>query len=224
MITNNPGNTTGSTMSDEHLIQIICNDPRLTRKYVNELQSASQSFQLRPIAWFAGVRQRPRVEASVFLLDESGLEDQSKEGLQATVTELVEIAPVVMVAASVRQPELKLQISAGAADFVARSGNFVPVAVGLVERRIRLATEGVLGRSDGADDDKRADFGEILRHEVNNPLTGILGNAEMLLARRDRLPASAIERLETIANLAVRLRETVQRLSSAAELRQINTP
>jgi signal transduction histidine kinase len=215
---------TGSTMSDEHLIQIICNDPRLTRKYVNELQSASQSFQLRPIAWFAGVRQRPRVEASVFLLDESGLEDQSKEGLQATVTELVEIAPVIMVAAPVRQPELKLQISAGAADFVARSGNFVPVAVGLVERRIRLAAEGVLGRSDGPDDGRSRDFGEMLRHEVNNPLTGILGNAEMLLARRDRLPASAIERLETIANLAVRLRETVQRLSSAAELRQINTP
>ena len=224
MITNNPRNMTGSAMNDEHLIQIICNDPRLTRKYVNELQSASQSFQLRPIAWFAGVRQRPRVEASVFLLDESGLEDQSKEGLQATVTELVEIAPVIMVAAPVRQPELKLQISAGAADFVARSGNFVPVAVGLVERRIRLATEGVLGRSDGADDDKRADFGEILRHEVNNPLTGILGNAEMLLTRRDRLPASAIERLETIANLAVRLRETVRRLSSVAESRQIDTP
>ncbi len=25
------------------------------------------------------------------------------------------------------------------------------------------------------------DFGEVLRHELNNPLTGILGNAEMLL-------------------------------------------
>jgi len=112
VITNNPRNMNGSTMNGEHLIRIICNDPGLTRKYVNELQSASQSFQLRPIAWFAGVRQRPRVEASVFLLDESGLEDQSKEGLQATVTELVEIAPVIMVAASQRQPELKSQISA----------------------------------------------------------------------------------------------------------------
>jgi hypothetical protein len=39
----------------------------------------------------------------------------------------------------------------------------------------------------------------------------------MLLARRDHLPASAVERLETIANLAVRLRETVRRLSSVAE-------
>jgi len=60
----------------------------------------------------------------------------------------------------------------------------------------------------------------MLRHEVNNPLTGILGNAEMVLAKRDQLPSSVIERLETIANLAVRLRETVRRLSSAPQARQ----
>ena len=75
----------------------------------------------------------------------------------------------------------------------------------------------------GVNGDWRVDFGEIFRHEVNNPLTGILGNAEMLLARREGLPGSAIERLETIANLAVRLRETVRRLSSAAELRQVGS-
>jgi signal transduction histidine kinase len=60
-------------------------------------------------------------------------------------------------------------------------------------------------------------FGEILRHEVNNPLTGILGNAELLLARRDSLPPAAVQRLETIAELAIRLRETIRRLSEAAE-------
>jgi signal transduction histidine kinase len=222
--TNNPRNGNASTMNAEHLIQIICRDPRLTREYVKELQNAGESFHLWPIAWFAGVRQRPRVEASVFLLDESGLEDQSNEGLQATLGELLEIAPVIMVAAPERQPEFTLQMSAGAADFVARSGNFVPVAVGLVERRIRLAAAGRLGPVAHADDRWSGDFGEILRHEVNNPLTGILGNAEMLLSRRDRLPEAAIERLEIIANLAVRLRETVRRLSSAAESREAGSP
>jgi signal transduction histidine kinase len=64
-------------------------------------------------------------------------------------------------------------------------------------------------------DELTGDFGEILRHEVNNPLTGILGNTELLLARRDGLPPGAIERLQTIAELAVRLRETVRRLSNA---------
>jgi signal transduction histidine kinase len=61
------------------------------------------------------------------------------------------------------------------------------------------------------------DFGELLRHELNNPLTGILGNAELLLVELQRqepqLPEQARARLETIALLAVRMRETVRRLS-----------
>jgi signal transduction histidine kinase len=60
-------------------------------------------------------------------------------------------------------------------------------------------------------------FGEVLRHEPNNPLTGILGNAELLLAelrrRNIELPQQTVLRLETIATLAVRMRETVHRLS-----------
>ncbi len=63
------------------------------------------------------------------------------------------------------------------------------------------------------------DFGEVLRHEVNNPLTGILGNAELLLSRRDRISADMVERLEVIAELAIRLRETIRRLSNALESR-----
>jgi len=58
------------------------------------------------------------------------------------------------------------------------------------------------------------DFGEVLRHELNNPLTGILGNAELLLVELRRhnieLPQQTVLRLETIATLAVRMRETVR--------------
>jgi len=69
------------------------------------------------------------------------------------------------------------------------------------------------------------DFGQLLRHELNNPLTGILGNAELLLSemRRKndgRLPQGGQMRLETIAALAVRLRETVRRLSQEWEATQ----
>lgn len=210
-------------MSTECLIQIICGNPELTREYVTEFQNASESFHLRPIAWFAEVKQR-REEASVFLLDESGIEDRSKEGLESAVNWLAEVGPVIVVADPGRQAELTFLLTSGAADFVARNGNFVPVAVGLAERRRRLASGDGLGLPGSWGEEHSTDFGEILRHEVNNPLTGILGNAEMLLARRDHLPASAVERLETIANLAVRLRETVRRLSSAAELRQAGLP
>jgi signal transduction histidine kinase len=68
------------------------------------------------------------------------------------------------------------------------------------------------------------DFAEVLRHELNNPLTGILGNAELLLAeiarKKDgKLPDGGLERVKTIAALAVRMRETVRQLSHEWEAR-----
>jgi signal transduction histidine kinase len=73
---------------------------------------------------------------------------------------------------------------------------------------------------------EESDFGAVLRHELNNPLTGILGNAELLLVelrrRNVELPAAALARLETIAALAVRMRETVRRLSESCEARGMN--
>ena len=52
------------------------------------------------------------------------------------------------------------------------------------------------------------DFGEVLRHELNNLLTGIVGNAELLLVEVRRksveLPQPAQARWEIIASLAVR--------------------
>ena len=111
-------------------------------------------------------------------------------------------------------------VAAGAADFVARGGESVPAALALVERRVRQAQNHALGAGFLAQnaEGQPETFGEILRHELNNPLTGILGNAELLLAevRRKndgRLPSGGQKRLETIAALAVRLRETVRRLS-----------
>ncbi len=205
-------------MKHEFRIQIICGTRSLLREYVSEFRRAAEPFQLLPIVRLAEAR-RLTAGVSVFLLDQSGVESHSKQGLKSAAVCLVKIAPVVVVAAPGRQSELTALLTSGAADFVARIGDFVPVAVGLVERRVRLAKMGMLDYAAGTNSDCSTDFGEILRHEVNNPLTGILGNAEMLLAKRDRLPPSAIERLETIAHLAVRLREIVRRLSGAAQLR-----
>jgi signal transduction histidine kinase len=68
------------------------------------------------------------------------------------------------------------------------------------------------------------DFAEVLRHELNNPLTGILGNAELLLAeiarKKDgKLPHVGLERVETTAALAMKMRETVRQLSQQWEAR-----
>jgi signal transduction histidine kinase len=133
---------------------------------------------------------------------------------------LAAYAPVVVIGRAIHEGELAALVSAGLADFVARSGGCLPVALGLVKQRLLRAQKfsTVAPPAVLLEDATSEAFGEVLRHELNNPLTGIPGNAELLLAEVRRkndgqLPNGGQQRLETIAALAVRLRETVRRLS-----------
>ena len=54
------------------------------------------------------------------------------------------------------------------------------------------------------------------RHEINNPLTGLIGQAQLLL--REELSDTARRRVQTIEQLANRIRDTV------ASLREIQLP
>jgi signal transduction histidine kinase len=55
-----------------------------------------------------------------------------------------------------------------------------------------------------------------VRHEINNPLTGVIGQAQLLL--REELSPTARRRVETIEQLAGRIKETV------AQLRNVQRP
>ncbi|MHB8502954.1 MAG: histidine kinase dimerization/phospho-acceptor domain-containing protein [Candidatus Acidiferrales bacterium] len=173
-------------------------------------------------------------EAAVTL--ESGDLHERGERLDVAVSSLATYAPVVVIGDAEHQTDLSALVAAGAADYVVRTEECLNVALGLVERRLRQAqseaqalpaTEALFEaqRQDVFVELDREDFGEVLRHELNNPLTGILGNAELLLSeiRRNndgRMPLGAPQRVETIAALAVRLRESVRRLSTEWESRQ----
>ena len=52
-----------------------------------------------------------------------------------------------------------------------------------------------------------------MRHNVNNALTSILGNAELLLLEPG-LPGNVMAQADTVRNLALRLHEVFQRFSS----------
>jgi signal transduction histidine kinase len=173
-------------------------------------------------------------EAAV-TLEAGDLHERAKR-LDVAVSSLATYAPVVVIGDAEHQTELSGLVAAGSADYVVRTGGCLTVALGLVERRLRQAQSeaqtlhsvGALHEIGGRDvftNMDREDFGEVLRHELNNPLTGILGNAELLLSEIRRktdgsLPQGAPQRLETIAALAVRLRESVRRLSTEWESRQ----
>ena len=55
-----------------------------------------------------------------------------------------------------------------------------------------------------------------VRHEINNPLTGVIGQAQLLL--REELSPTARRRVETIEQLSGRIRDTV------AQMREVQRP
>jgi signal transduction histidine kinase len=220
----------------EHTILLVSDDAELcaaARREFEDKQAGLRVAEVRTVD--AARRIVADATPAVILLEESStVPDGSLTGrvphLNSVVSALAVHAPVVIIGAPDQQSEVASLVAAGAADFVERAGGCLPVALEMVERRLRQAQHLACARNEtrqGAGEDilNGEAFGEVLRHEMNNPLTGILGNAELLLAevRRKndgRLPQGGQQRLETIAALAVRLRETVRRLSQECEARQ----
>jgi signal transduction histidine kinase len=199
-------------------IFIVSADSAVAQGCIHELETSGGQYRTRTASSVEQARREFRhTTPSVVFLDESAVgASDGGEPLESAVTLLAEAAPVVVAASPEKQVLLAFLIASGVVDFVSRSDHFLPIAAGLLDRRARMP-ERMSGMIQFPSSAVAGDFGEVLRHEVNNPLTGILGNTELLLARRDRLPPGAAERLETIAELAVRLRETVRRLSNAWE-------
>jgi signal transduction histidine kinase len=53
-----------------------------------------------------------------------------------------------------------------------------------------------------------------MRHTLNNMLTAMLGNSELLLLEPGTLSAEARSQIETIRNMALRIHEILRRFSS----------
>jgi len=154
-----------------------------------------------------------RTDPHVILLDDMLL---GGAPLLESLRQLAEKAPVILLAPAARQAQVASLVAEGEVEFVVCVGDFVPLAASLLERRLRWA-ESANPVPERPSVELPEDIAEIFRHEINNPLTGILGNAELLLAHRDRMHATDTQRLETVVSLAVRLRETVRRLSNSWE-------
>jgi len=154
-----------------------------------------------------------RIAIEVALLDSDFIGDAPLEDF---LRHVAVSAPVILVAPPERQSEIARLVAAGEVEFVARTGNFYPLAAGLVERRLRwaAASRAFFGAPWA---ETSGDLATVFRHEINNPLTGILGNAELVLAHKDRLSAIDTQRLQTVVDLAVRLRETTRRITNAWE-------
>jgi signal transduction histidine kinase len=213
----------------EQTILLVSNNANLCAAMRRELESIAAGVRVAAAGCVAAARRILELSAPVVIFleaDSLAAEPDGPRGmapsLEAVVASLAIHAPVVVLGEREKRAELAGLLEAGAADFVEGNKDFLADARAVIERRLRMAKQG--GRDVEFFDALDGDFGEVLRHELNNPLTGILGNAELLLAeihrKNDgRLPSGGEQRLETIASLAVRLRETVRRLSQEWEER-----
>jgi ActR/RegA family two-component response regulator len=153
-------------------------------------------------------------DPEVILFDSNLL---GNEGLAELVRQLANIAPVLVLASVSSQAEMSRLVALGNVEFVGRAGDYVPLVAALIERRLNGYPLPLPQIPDVDKPVLSARLGELFRHEINNPLTGILGNAELVLAHREHLSAVEVHRLQTVVDLAVRLRESIRRISSACE-------
>jgi signal transduction histidine kinase len=222
--------------TEEQTILLVSDDANLCAAVRRELKVKVGRLRVAAVSSIGAARRILEDSApAVILLEEASVEPES-EGprgrmprLDAVVSSLAIHAPVVVMGPAERQGELAALMAAGVADYVARDDNCLEPVVVLIQKRLRqahLMTRSAANFAESQRENESSigdeDFGEVLRHELNNPLTGILGNAELLLAEVRRksdglLPHGGQQRLETIAALAVRLREAVRRLSKRWE-------
>ena len=108
--------------------------------------------------------------------------------------------PVLVLAPHGSEPLAAALLEREGTDVLIQAGDYRPLLLAWVRRALARG------------EPYWAEVGRIVRHEINNPLTGVLGNAEMILADPEPLPAPVRARLRTIVDLAVRMRDVVRSL------------
>jgi signal transduction histidine kinase len=219
----------------EQTVLLVSNDAGFCAAMRREFDAGPLRVRALAVSSVAAARRILEEDSpGVILLEEDAVAADSAESrgiprsLEAVVGPLAVHAPVVVIGPAEKREELSGLIQAHAVDYVEREGGCLKRACRTVQRRLRQAQQETVSTRDACDGEGE-DFGEVLRHELNNPLTGILGNAELLLVEIRRkndgeIPGGGVQRLETIAALAVRLRETVRRLSEEWEARKHPIP
>jgi signal transduction histidine kinase len=213
--------------AERQTILLVIDDDLICAAARRELETRRPDVRVSAVNSVEAALRHVELTAPNVILLAEGLRESELNGeaqqLEKVVKALGMFAPVVVMGAAARDMRLNALIAADAADYVPQAEGCMTVALGLLERRLDRA-QRIADSSTGLLDGWSKDFAEVLRHELNNPLTGILGNAELLLAeinrKKDgRLPFGGLERVETIAALAMRMRETVRQLSHQWEVR-----
>jgi len=91
-------------------------------------------------------------------------------------------------------------------------------------RRVNAGRQAKQALARAAQSESSAVLGRYMvdmKHSVNNALTSILGNAELLLLEPGQLSAQSLHQIKTVHSMTLRIHEIMQRFSSlASEMRE----
>ncbi len=89
---------------------------------------------------------------------------------------------------------------------------------------LRLAKQAEQRAAQNANDAVLGRYMTDMKHSVNNAMTSLLGNAELLLLEPGELSSQSLLQIKTIHTMALRINEIMQRFSSlASEMRDVET-
>jgi signal transduction histidine kinase len=90
---------------------------------------------------------------------------------------------------------------------------------------LRLAKQAEQRAAQNANDAVLGRYMTDMKHSINNAMTSLLGNAELLLLEPGELSSQSLLQIKTIHTMALRINEIMQRFSSlASEMRGVETP
>ena len=98
------------------------------------------------------------------------------------------------------------------------------IVVREVLERERMAAELSRAMEANSELQRQASLGKYMietRHNLNNALTSILGNCDLILLDEEQLPGTVKGQVETIRNMSMRLNEIMQRFSSLQKEMQL---
>lgn len=113
-----------------------------------------------------------------------------------------------------------LRLFSGQAAVAIANANLFEDVIQLAEQIERQNKELLETRDRLVKAERLAAIGQIgltIRHEINNPLTSILGLAQWLLEQEPDLSESVRNDLKTIEEMALRIRDIVQKLETVED-------
>lgn len=194
-------------------VLLLVSQPEEAEQLGQRLAVREPDFELVPLPGMAETQSHlAEGQADVLVCDLAVLAEDA--ALPARdLAKLAAHVPVVALVSPGGEEQAAALLTQGVADCVVKVGNYHLLLAAALRRVVESLP---LARSPAqAPPGTPLDFeeiGMILRHEINNPLTGILGNAELVLAAGPTLSPEVRRRVETIVELAVRLRNLVRNL------------